>query len=326
LISAAAAPVVSALLAGGLLELMVRGRLRMPLDRPNERSLHANPVPRSGGIAIMAGTLAAFALVPAPAALTVPALGLALVSLLDDWRSLPVVLRLLAHTAAAAAFAWLALGDLPWWLQTILAISVMWMTNLYNFMDGSDGLAGGMTVWGFGFLGLAAWRAGDPTLALAGYCVAAAALAFLAFNFHPARIFMGDAGSIPLGFLAAALGLLGWRRGLWPLWYPVVVYAPFILDASVTLARRLLLGERIWKAHRGHYYQRLVQMGWGHRNTALAEYGLMLVCGIAAFLALGQPVYLQAAVVLAVAALFVCLAIWVDLRWRRAKNASLETR
>ena len=326
MISASAAPAVSALLAGGLLELMVRGRLRMPLDRPNERSLHANPVPRSGGVAVMAGALASLVLLPAPAALAAPALALALVSLADDWRGLPIALRFLAHAAAAAAFIWLALGGLPWWLQGVMAILVMWMTNLYNFMDGSDGLAGGMTVSGFGFLGIAAYLANDATLALAAFCIAAAALVFLLYNFHPARIFMGDAGSIPLGFMAAALGLLGWQRGLWPLWYPALVFAPFIADASATLARRILRGERFWEAHRGHYYQRLVQMGWGHRKTALAEYALMLACGIAAFLALGQPAYFQVAIVVATSALLVSLAIWVDVRWRRAGKAFLETR
>lgn len=326
MISASAAPVVSALITGGLLELMLRSRFAMPLDLPNERSLHSRPVPRSGGLAIVAGALAAFVLVPAPVVLAVPALALACVSLADDWRGLPIALRLLAHAAAAAAFIWLALDALPWWTQLLLALGVIWMTNLYNFMDGSDGLAGGMAVFGFGFLGLAAQLATAPAIALTGFCVAAAAFAFLLYNFHPARIFMGDTGSIPLGFMAAALGLSGWKQDLWPLWYPVVVFSPFIIDASATLARRLLRGERFWQAHRSHYYQRLVQMGWGHRRTALAEYALMLVCGGAALWAIGQPVYSQLVTLLALAVLYACLAIAVDAAWRRAKKTVLETR
>ena len=326
MISASAAPAVAALIAGGLLELMLRSRLAMPLDRPNERSLHSRPVPRSGGLAIIAGALAAFVLVPAPMVLAAPVLALACVSLADDWRGLPIAVRFLAHAAAAAAFVWLAFGALPWWTQLALALAVMWMTNLYNFMDGADGLAGGMTVLGFGFLGLAALLANEPTTALTGFCVAAAALAFLLYNFHPARIFMGDTGSIPLGFMAAALGLLGWQRDLWPLWYPAVVFSPFIVDASVTLARRILRGERFWHAHRSHYYQRLVQMGWGHRRTALAEYALMLVCGAASLWALGEPVYSQLVILLALAVMYACLAVAVDAAWRRARKAALETR
>lgn len=298
----------------------------MPLDQPNERSLHSKPVPRSGGLAIVAGALAAFVLVPAPAILAAPALALACISLADDWRGLPIGLRFLAHAVAAAAFVWLALGALPWWTQLVLALAVMWMTNLYNFMDGSDGLAGGMTVLGFGFLGVAALLANAATTALTGFCIAAAALAFLAYNFHPARIFMGDTGSIPLGFMAAALGLLGWHQDLWPLWFPAAVFSPFIVDASATLARRVLRGERFWQAHRSHYYQRLVQMGWGHRRTALAEYALMFVCGGAALWALGQPVYSQLVILLTLALLYACLAVAVDAAWRRTRKTALETR
>ena len=326
MISAPAAPAVAALLAGGLLELMLRNRIGAPLDRPNERSLHSKPVPRSGGLAIMAGALTAFVLVPAPMVLAAPALALACVSLAEDWRGLPIAVRFLAHAGAAAAFVWLALGTLPWWMQIALTLAVMWMTNLYNFMDGSDGLAGGMTVLGFGFLGLAALLANDATTALTGFSIAAAALAFLLYNFHPARIFMGDTGSIPLGFMAAALGLLGWQRDLWPLWYPAAVFSPFIVDASATLAKRILRGERFWTAHRIHYYQRLVQMGWGHRSTALAEYALMLVCGVASLWALRQPAYFQAVTAMGLGALIACLAAWVDVAWRRAAKAPLETR
>src|SRR6476659_1011719 len=112
------------------------------------------------------------------------------------------------------------------------------------------------------------------------FCVAAAAAAFLLFNFHPARIFMGDAGAIPLGFLAATLGVTGWINGLWPLWLPVLVFSPFIADASVTLAKRALRGEKIWQAHREHYYQRVVRAGFGHRNMALLGYILMFAAGI----------------------------------------------
>lgn len=268
----------------------------------------------------MAGALAAFALLPAPIAIAGPALLLACVSLADDWHGLPIPIRFVAHAAAAAAFVWLALGAIPWWLQLAAALAIMWMTNLYNFMDGSDGFAGGMTVFGFGFLGLAAHLSNDGMTALAAFSISAAALAFLLFNFSPARIFMGDAGSIPLGFMAAAFALLGWQRGLWPLWYPAAVFSPFIVDASATLVGRVLRGERFWEPHREHYYQRLVRMGWGHRKTALAGYGLMLFCGILSHWALGQPLYLQLTVILTLAAMFVCLAVSIDSAWRRASR------
>jgi len=128
---------------------------------------------------------------------------------------------------------------------------------------------------------------------------------------------MGDAGSIPLGFLAAALGLVGWHADHWPLWFPVLVFSPFAVDASITLARRLLRGEAFWRAHRSHYYQRLVQLGWGHRNTALAEYALMAGCGATALWALGQPPTVQWAALATIALAYVALAAAVDVAWRR---------
>jgi UDP-N-acetylmuramyl pentapeptide phosphotransferase/UDP-N-acetylglucosamine-1-phosphate transferase len=116
--------------------------------------------------------------------------------------------------------------------------------------------------------------------------------------------------------MAAALGLLGWRDGLWPLWFPLVVFAPFVVDASVTLVRRALRGERIWQAHRSHYYQRLVLTGWSHRQLAVAEYGLMLVSAVAALLALRQSAPIQAAIFAALIVAYVLAGLTVDRRWR----------
>jgi len=217
------------------------------------------------------------------------------VSLLDDIRGLPVRQRLLAHLAAAAL---LVAGSGLLARQPLLAVPlvllVVWMTNLYNFMDGSDGLAGGMALFGFAMYGIASWMQGNEAWAMLNLAIAAAALGFLRYNFPPARIFMGDAGSIPLGFLAAAMGLLGWQSGHWAAWFPLLVFSPFIVDATVTLAKRTLRGARITEAHREHYYQRAIRSGWGHRKVALAEYVLMATAGLSALLALRQafPVWL----------------------------------
>jgi len=132
---------------------------------------------------------------------------------------------------------------------------------------------------GFCYYGLTALLLGNINFAMVNFVIAAAALGFLILNFHPARIFMGDAGAVPIGYLAATMGLVGWIDGLWSLWMPLLVFSPFIADASVTLLKRLWRGERIWQAHREHYYQRMVQSGLGHRKTALLSYGLMLITG-----------------------------------------------
>ncbi len=314
-----ATPALSFAVAWLAVALMLRFPDALPLDRPNPRSLHAHPVPRTGGLGIMLGVLAA-ALWLGPAsyvAVLALAFALAIFSVIDDVKGLPVFARLLAHLAAAAAFVALyAPEGFPLLGALAGIVAVAWMTNLYNFMDGSDGLAGGMAVFGFGAYGFAAWLGGDAALAGLGLAIAAAALAFLVFNFHPARIFMGDGGSIPLGFAAAALGLLGHWRGLWPLAFPVLVFSPFIVDASVTLARRLARGERVWQAHRSHYYQRLVRMGLGHRGTALGEYALMAACAGSALWLVWQPAW-QGPLLLAWACVYVVLMGAVDLRWKR---------
>jgi UDP-N-acetylmuramyl pentapeptide phosphotransferase/UDP-N-acetylglucosamine-1-phosphate transferase len=293
---------------------------RIALDTPNERSLHGRPVPRSGGLAIGAGIGVACALAwPGMGAALLLATVLAAVSLIDDVMGLRTAWRLGAHLAAAAAFLTLELpspGVAPF---AVLALALAWTANLYNFMDGSDGLAGGMGVFGFGAYACAAWLAGDAQLAALCASIAAACAGFLVFNWHPARLFMGDVGSVPLGFLAGALGLAGWSRGLWPLWFPILVFAPFMCDATLTLLKRALRRERLWQAHRDHYYQRLVRLGFGHRRTALIEYAAMAGCAALALLVFREPAPVQG-IALALAAIALSgIAAWIDLRWARRR-------
>ena len=280
------------------------------LDRPNTRSLHEAPIPRTGGLGLHAGALLAIGIIAPrlPTALWIAFAVLLLVSFYDDLRGIPAQWRLVLHVAVSALFSASILA-LEHGILTVAAaaLAIAWMANLYNFMDGSDGLAGGMAVIGFSIYGAAAWLAGSAEFALVNFSIAAAAAAFLVFNFHPARIFLGDAGSVPLGFLAGALGLIGWLQRDWTWWFPVLTFSPFIVDASVTLVRRLLRREKVWQAHRDHYYQRLVQLGWGHRKTALAEYALMLACGVLALAALAVPAAMQAALLAAAAAVYLAM-------------------
>jgi UDP-GlcNAc:undecaprenyl-phosphate/decaprenyl-phosphate GlcNAc-1-phosphate transferase len=309
------APALAFVLTFALLRLLLlRATQRWFLDHPNQRSLHGSPIPRTGGLAIIPGAAAGMLCAGNAWLYVVPAVALLLLSVVDDWRGLPAPVRLLAHLAAALAFGYLAFPGAGIPTLLVLAVAVAWMTNLYNFMDGADGLAGGMALFGFGFYALAAWMAGEPGFALICACVAAAAGAFLLFNFPPARIFMGDGGSIPLGFLAAALGLIGWRDGFWPLWFPLVVFAPFVVDASVTLVRRALRAEPVWQAHRSHYYQRMILAGWSHQRTALAEYALMAVGGGVGLLSLAAPPPVQAALLASLAGVYAFAMLSVDRR------------
>ena len=286
------------------------------LDEPNERSLHERPVPRTGGLAVLAGIAVAFGFIGT--GLWLPmllAFLLAAVSFYDDLHELKTRARLLVHSAAGGVLVWYVLSPMNPVEMVLLFLAVVWITNLYNFMDGSDGLAGGMAVIGFAAYGLAAWLAGHLALAALCAAIASAALAFLLHNFHPARIFLGDVGSIPLGFLAAALGIVGWRDDVWPLWFPLLVFGPFNGDATITFLKRLARRERVWEAHRDHYYQRLVRMGFGHRGTALIGYAAMLFSAVAALLGRGQSPALQAAAFTVATAVLAALAFWVDRQW-----------
>jgi len=318
-------------MSAGMSLLLARWRSPLNvLDLPNERSLHTRPVPRTGGLAILAGLIAG-SVVAYPILSGVQQLAwvvsgagvLAAGSYLDDHFDLPVVTRLVVHFAAAGLLLYpglsLCCAEMPgatWGLPGAIGYSfsmlfAVWMINLYNFMDGMDGFAGGMAVAGFSGLALIGWLQGHISFAVVGLLVASAAGGFLSVNFPPARIFMGDVGSSLLGLLAAAMSLWGAHEGIFPFWVAVLVFSPFIVDATVTLAKRLARGEKAWEAHRSHYYQRLVQVGWGHRRTVLWEYALMLGVVASAVVAVDAGVWLQWVIITAWAATYVILAAGV---------------
>jgi FlaA1/EpsC-like NDP-sugar epimerase/UDP-N-acetylmuramyl pentapeptide phosphotransferase/UDP-N-acetylglucosamine-1-phosphate transferase len=294
--------------------LCARPTFLVPLDCPNGRSLHDVPTPRTGGVAVLGGLLLGLLCAAVVHGLgfdlgfeqtagglvstlwvLVASMLLGAVSYLDDHHRLSLGARLAAHGLAAVGLV-LGLGlqiteipiptmgslELGWFAAPFSILFLMWMSNLYNFMDGMDGFAGGMTVIGFGCLGGLALAGGPPILALTAWCIVAATAGFLVFNLPPARIFMGDIGSIPLGFLAGSLSLVGIRHAVFDPWVPALIFSPFIVDATVTLIRRALRGAKVWQAHREHFYQRVVLAGWGHRNTVRAEYVLMLIMGFVA--------------------------------------------
>ena len=288
----ALAILVSLLLATVAIAALRRWGARLPQARPTDRSLHDRPVSRVGGLAIWAGFIPiAMALSPVAPIGTpvwfVAWLAVAAVSLIDDARGVHPVPRLAVH-GAAALFVALALWSpvpspltAPWGLEVALvALALAWSANLFNFMDGNDGLAAMMAACGFAAYAIAAWLAGAPAQ---GYAALAAAIVpFLVVNLPPARAFMGDVGAVPLGFLAAVFGIAGWRAGIWPSWFPLLVFLPFIVDATATLLRRGLRGERVWEAHRDHYYQRFHQMGARHGGTLALYCGLMAGVGATA--------------------------------------------
>lgn len=319
---------VSALLAW----ILTRARGRwLVLDIPNDRSLHMHPTPRTGGIAMLAGGGAGavmawqqgYAL--ADSATTIALLMLALVALVDDWRKLGPGVRLSVHVVVVAGFLhsnWPF--DLPLFLFAIILLFLVWMINLYNFMDGMDGFAAGMAIIGFGAYALLAWQAGQMELALGCAVIMAAAAGFLLLNFPPARLFMGDSGSTVLGLLAGGVILQAHIEAVLPFWLGLLVFSPFVVDASITLTTRVLRGERFWMPHKNHYYQRVVLLGWGHRRTVLAEYGLMLACSGTAITAAGMAVNAQILIIVAWSVIYAVLMRLIR-QAERSKERQHET-
>ncbi|KVQ43598.1 glycosyl transferase [Burkholderia cepacia] len=326
-LTAAAVALAAAIGSTAILRTLLATGLawRLATDIPNDRSLHTRPTPRVGGWGIVPVCIVALlALAPRMWPVAVAVAGLAAMSQIDDRRGLPARVRFSAHLAAVVALIVVYPGDAPWWLLVGIGFVMVWLTNLYNFMDGADGLAGGMALFGFGGYAVAAMTGEHSSYDLVVTCsaVAGSALGFLTLNFHPARLFLGDAGSIPLGFLAGALGYWGWRTGVWPIWFPAMVFAPFIADASVTLARRLLRGEKFWQAHREHYYQRMVRSGVGHGRTALYWYLIMLAGIIVAMWAKGRTELQQWLLLFVWYGVLAWFGLVIDTRWRRFQAAA----
>lgn len=256
---------------------------RALLDEPGERRSHAVPTPRGGGIAIVAALLvAAFALAvrePSQAgsavAFAMALSAVALVGLVDDHRPLSPWIRLLVHLVASAVFAsaWTMEGG-DWRAAALGFVACVCLTNLWNFMDGIDGLAATQAA----LVALATMTMADGDRAMVALALAAACLGFLPFNFPRARIFLGDVGSGALGFSIGAIWLLSGgdmqsATGLMPM-----AVSAFVIDAGLTLLRRIVRGERWWTPHVQHAYQACARR-WGHRPVTLS-YGAWTVTSV----------------------------------------------
>jgi Fuc2NAc and GlcNAc transferase len=327
---------------------------RLPLDIPNQRSSHFRPTPRGGGLAIVLVTVLGwialevfFRQSTSRAALFTYscAVGaIAAVSWLDDLYGLSAKLRLVIHALAALAAIfslgyWQSLPLLPGWNAPLgyagAAITLVWivgLTNAYNFMDGSDGMAGLQAVIaGLGWA-CVGWLAGSPSIVGLSLLLAAGSLGFLLHNWPPARIFMGDVGSAFLGYSFAALAILGTHTdgplaSASPVIGPLLVW-PFVFDAGFTFLRRLRNGEDVLAAHRSHLYQRLIIAGHSHRFVMLLYGALAIVGAVAAVFWLTQPVaaYCCSAVLFPSLAWLLCRYVaGEELRaWEAAKKAQLE--
>lgn len=270
-IPAAAAGAFAAMFCG----LWWRGMRGFLLDIPNERSLHARPTPTGGGVGIVAAlVLVALFATDTPLLalhLLLPTLLLCLTGLVDDLRGLPVGTRLLVQTACAGWVMAVSAGAPHTLVTSLLAtFCLVGFTNAFNFMDGIDGLAATQAAFvGLGGAALLEQTGGPGHLVLLLAVAGASAAGFLVWNWPPARLFMGDAGSLPLGFLLGTLALLSGNDGALPAWCWVILWAPFLCDTGITLVVRAAARKPLFRAHREHAYQRLAVRGHRRVTTGL---------------------------------------------------------
>jgi len=279
------------------------------LDHPNERSSHFQATPKCGGVGIVTSFVTGVLLSQGwggryvvgqreLSAMVVPLLLVAVVSLLDDIRELPTLFRLLVQVAAALLFLSLLGGTgqvngggwvcpEAWFYWLTASVWIVGLANAVNFMDGIDGIAAGQGLIAAFFFGIVQFSTGDYYLGYLSFVLVVGCLGFLAFNFPPAKVFMGDVGSVSIGFILATMSLSAWSKShsvsaliLMPL-----LMANFIFDTVFTLVRRLARRENIFKAHRSHLYQQFAQCGFSQRTVTMTNFGMAITQGMVVLLA-----------------------------------------
>lgn len=273
---------------------------RAILDVPNHRSSHSVPTPRGGGAAIVvafAAGLLALGVLEIVAISSIVGIGggavlIAIIGWVDDRHGVPARYRFLVQVGAAIWALWW-IGGFPYFAigaaklrlgiagPVLAVLGIVWYTNLFNFMDGIDGIAGGQAATCGAFGAILLFLAGHLDLAAVALVIAAASIGFLFWNWSPARIFMGDVGSSMLGFTFATLAISAENAGAVPLGISLLLGATFIVDATVTLVRRIARGAKWYEAHRSHAYQRAVQSGFTHAQVSGTVIGLNVAIGAA---------------------------------------------
>ena len=293
----------------GLSTALTWGMLRLGvMAMPNRRSSHDWPIPNSGGVAIVLTFFAGFAVLlyfgdealigsGHMIGFAVAGLGVAAISLADDlgqFRSFRIKLAAqfsaaLVLVAFGIVFQTMSLPvagtfDLGWWGYPMTVLWIVAMTNIFNFMDGLDGLAGGCGVIVALFFGVVTALEGSHFVYILCYVLLASALGFLIFNFPTARIFMGDVGSQFLGFGFAAIAVIAaeYDTSRTSLLIMPLLFFHFIFDATFTFIRRLFRGQHVTQAHRGHLYQLMNQLGVSHLGVSLFHFAVTALQGIGA--------------------------------------------
>lgn len=296
------------------------------LDNPNERSLHDIPTPRTGGVAMLLSVIITSLIflynqnLDISLNIILAGVMVVVISLLDDFRPVKSIVRLVVHIASAVivvrtgfviesiSMPWGDLNILPIWASVLTVVFIVWMINLYNFMDGMDGLAAGMSIFGFLTFAVIGYLEHHYGFSIICLVLVASSAGFLVWNFPPAKIFMGDLGSAVYGYIVAVLAIYAHINNIIPILISIILFSPFIFDATVTLIRRIYNREKFWQAHNKHFYQQLVLSRLGHKKVLMYEYTLMIVCSILVIAVYNAQPFYQMLVVLITLLIYALIA------------------
>ena len=289
------------------------------IAQPGERQSHEVPTPTGGGLGIMFSivvtSLGLQLIMPVPGFwwqnMLPGILLLVIVGWRDDRHPVSATVRLLVQLAVSLwllGFGWLqfSVSDLAWFASVVVAM--VWLMNLYNFMDGSNGMAGFQGVFAGLLMAVLFQINGHVAMALLALSVAAACAGFLPLNFPGARVFMGDVASVPLGFIFASFAVYGMQTGSIGVPLSILIMSVFIIDATLTLFTRVMSGEQWYTAHTQHVYQRLIIRGWSHRKVLIAYQAINVILVIPAIVL--AKVYPQYAIVTAGLVLLLLGTCW----------------
>jgi UDP-GlcNAc:undecaprenyl-phosphate/decaprenyl-phosphate GlcNAc-1-phosphate transferase len=297
-------------------------------DNPNHRSLHTTVIPRIGGIGVAVGLVLSNSFQSYSLLLLYTCLAYAClfcVSLFDDFKPQSVLLRLAIQVLVVILWAYgVLLPSQPILVATAVALTIVWGMNVFNFMDGSDGLAANVTIFGFGAYAWAAVASNNHSLALLCLTACGTALAFMIFNWPQAQIFLGDSGSIPLGFLVGAVGLAGVVENSWPILFPFMLFSMHWIDATFTLCSRAARRQKIWESHNEHWYQKAIRSGASHRFVLLIH---LVSNALIAALSITWLTYIrflselvQAFTILLVVGIPVTFGVWAEIKFKLASQ------
>ncbi len=274
------------------------------IDRPDSRKVHSRVMPRLGGLSVyLAFTLTVLAIEPLSKELLGLLVGgtiIMLLGMIDDIRSIPPRVKLLGQVAAAGvlvafgvkvAFITNPFGPMIWlnWhgIDFGILVTILWIvgiTNAVNLVDGLDGLAAGLSAIAAMTIAVIAWYEGEMMIVLPAVVLSASTIGFLKYNFHPARIFMGDSGSLFLGYMLAGMSVIGLTKGaaVFSVFVPVLILGIPIFDTLFAIVRRYINNQPIFEADKEHLHHRLLAIGLSHRQTVVVIYGVSGLLGISA--------------------------------------------